>query len=1416
MKLRRKIFLIAISFVCLMTLTLFTLSAVAFSDTKSVYGLFYVDNFNVRENYSDSEVADGRSGTLLSTSTKGANFETKSEISGLFDCDFRLLNDVAENNTTEFRFNFTDAEDKDNKFSVVYVVSNNEQNIYVEKDGEQFGIFYDDSYTARQVTSSKNALGLYMQADVKDGSKIAFDPSTKQIWINGKLLWDLSKETNDGRNVGFYLDGFLKYNVEFEFNEIRYGKANFLIYSVLGSELSDGVYRENVAPRLTANVQDNMITDEAYVIPEPVAFDLEDGYIDKNSVQVEISFEGAVIESKNYVDGLTFSPSDVGAYDITYKVADSKGAIGTQNFVVQAFSEHPGVVYDHSESIEDTVCGVGTKIFIPSCRVYDGLFRYDALITPTVTVFKGEEKLFETTALEDSDFTFEEVGEYQVIYSIGEAKEKFVVNYEVSKDVATISYVKYNNSYTINDVVPIQNATITFHDETKTADYVIIRPDNSYSRSNNVLLNQIGQYTIEYSAVFNGRKIVFDYVFLSTNSVDSIFNEDAGISASLSTHPNALSLRGLLIDSKEKHEMTFSEPVDFATMKSEENFIELISVAREVGAFEYNRFYITIADAENKDNFIKIQVYAGASTSNACVSVALGNSAYYAYANDNVTVNEGALNGRKIVHSFNNQFTNVSDHIIKLRFDYENKKILARVSGDNYEVIADFNDMSFIKKYGKEFDGFTSGKAYVSVSYNFRRVQEIDWQDKAFYIRNCKYMVTKIGGYVFDSGSIVDSLAPEINVKTTPVISQAIVGRSYSIFDATAVDNTSGNVAVKKYVFYNYGMADEILMPLKNNAFVPKITGNYTIVYRATDLYGNTAVETVSLSAITASDELTMDLSENATELLAGKKVYLKQINAFGGVGNYQIDRQIAYKTDGKACDLGKDENGYYFIPERSGEYLVTLKVSDYVGQKVERTYSITIERNVNPVIVSDIHLPPVFTAGVENTLPTIYGIDYSVYPNENVVANAYVKYPNTSSYEKISGNKFVLDKAKVSAGQKLTVKYELVGKNGVSSFENEIPVAVFSEKDGQINIKDYFVTNNFGVVCDSGISFASQAENGSVTFGKKLLASNLTVSLEILEEKFGALVFVLTDSENFENQIKVKVFKGADGTYRYTIFGSEREYKVDLVQSTLIFNYDNQSKMVYFSNSTKNCAYLQSTEYGALFEGFTSNYVFLQVCVEDAVSAKFEISNILNQTITNDIYDIGEPIVQTESAYGGNATVGQKYTIPKAYAGDVLSYVSGVTVTVKAPDGKTAVATDGTSLSNASADKAYEIDLTLEGKYMIKYTCYDSNGNVNKGYAVNLLVSKPLVEKEIVISFSGDIASEAKVDETITLPTASVEDEDTQVKVVVFSPNYVSKTKFIKDNKITLSEKGTYTIMYMAFDEIGNSKVETFYINVK
>ena len=86
-------------------------------------------------------------------------------------------------------------------------------------------------------------------------------------------------------------------------------------------------------------------------------------------------------------------------------------------------------------------------------------------------------------------------------------------------------------------------------------------------------------------------------------------------------------------------------------------------------------------------------------------------------------------------------------------------------------------------------------------------------------------------------------------------------------------------------------------------------------------------------------------------------------------------------------------------------------------------------------------------------------------------------------------------------------------------------------------------------------------------------------------------------------------------------------------------------------------------------------------------------------------------------------------------------------------------------------------------------------------------------------MTLNGEVVATAKVGDKITIPTATVSDNLTQVctlKVYIFNQNGQLLELKAEDKGFTPTAAGTYTVVYYAVDEAGNFAMQRFTIVVE
>ena len=135
---------------------------------------------------------------------------------------------------------FTDEVDGDN-FTIV-IEHGETMNAYVRFQNISAGIYYVNQKQL-DFTSFCNEDGAYTQFSTQKIS-VRFDPSTMCVYAGDEdstlwLVWDLSKEINDGRDVDASFTPMENYTVSFAMPSFALRSGSVLLYEVNGCALND-------------------------------------------------------------------------------------------------------------------------------------------------------------------------------------------------------------------------------------------------------------------------------------------------------------------------------------------------------------------------------------------------------------------------------------------------------------------------------------------------------------------------------------------------------------------------------------------------------------------------------------------------------------------------------------------------------------------------------------------------------------------------------------------------------------------------------------------------------------------------------------------------------------------------------------------------------------------------------------------------------------------------------------------------------------------------------------------------------------------------------------------------------------------------------------------------------------------------
>ncbi len=974
---------------------------------------------------------------------------------------------------------------------------------------------------------------------------------------------------------------------------------------------------------------------------------------------------------------------------------------------------------------------------------------------------------------------------------------------------------KINNTYLYGTSFTVPSATVQVGGENVEATATVAYPDGAVTNAKNIPLNQAGQYTVTYRANVDGAHYLERKQFTVQNSAYTLQDEASSAYYGTYTELGANS-EGLIVRLAQGDTLTFAQLIDMSALTGAETLFETFITPNMRGAYDFNKLYITLTDAEDSSIYLRFRLSRyirddrGVNTSyvavngNGQVPIGFENT----YHIDDELGTPLSMSFSAVMHQNNAWSGAVVDRAPdagKCTLSYNSFTMEAKASTKH---VAHLNNLNI---YEKAWTPWPSGKARLTIT-----AEELKSE-------TANFCITEILGMDLRATTFEEDEPPTIDVAMEQNdVPKGEVGRAYVIPSATAFDHYSGVCEVKTSVYRDYVTGDDkdeaISVSVVDGKFMPTVSGWHTIVYTAKDAFGNTSEEL--LSAYIADDlgEIEVQIpSDVTTSATLGSWVNVPSITYTGDCGQATVQTTVTFDNETMEIDDA-------FLPEVAGEYTVTYTVTDYIGRVGTASYTLTASAGDGYVVLDELVLPQVYVSDCEYVLPVIYAIDYSSGKAEKYLCTVHVTDQNgEKTYT--AGDSF---KPSVeNNGDKVKISYQ---NDGEELIVREVPAVLVRGAKNNIDSKNYLYGEGFstsfkddaGAWLDKGIAIIADGatERCGWTFATPQIADGFVMEMQGIAsraKKFDALRVTLTDSQNAKEQIAIEATVETGGT-TITIGDSV----LSVATSTLVT--DGKYVVSYNEGKIKwddTGVFVEKTVNGETFNGFTSGLVYVRVEMLNAQEgAAYKLLNLCGSWLSRYNLESYAPNFKVLGEFSKEESIDTVYELYPAIANDVFCPNTELTMTVTAPDGTIVVDTDGVVLENVVPNKSYFISLSQYGQYKATYRAVEKDW-----VKENLLelVQSIFVVDEIPpqIHFTNATQTTAKVGDVLVLPDFVVDDnltapEDIRVERGVFTPT--GKYIRFKDNEnaIRCAYAGEYVFQVMVFDERDNLTTVKHIITVK
>ena len=963
-------------------------------------------------------------------------------------------------------------------------------------------------------------------------------------------------------------------------------------------------------------------------------------------------------------------------------------------------------------------------------------------------------------------------------------------------------------AYYLGTEFTLPEAKLTVGEKTVDASVVLAFPDGSVTRAEKTVLTQVGTYVLKYSAMVDGKPYGKEVAFDVRGDMITYKSDATKIGYQTCQYASDPTQEYLTVSLAQGDKIAFSQLIDVSNITKDETLIDLFVAPTKEGMADFDQLYYLFTDSMNPDVYLKVKLSRYTKNSGAAFFLSGGNGqemkGYEAKPNKLHVNNEYGAAFENITFDALNQSkapVYVDDFAACFRYDAATRTTYAVNPSKGLTMIIDQDSTLY---YETLWTGFPSGKVSLTM-----------WAE-GYNSANATFCITDVRGID------VSAYGQKFEENTPPVIQvdndyeqmpEAMLGGMYAIPEATAIDDYSGVCDVDVSVWCNYAASNAVLVDVVDGKFATNRKGYYSIVYTATDRYGNVAEEVLTVHAGNEIPAITVQPLFTPTEnAVLGEWLSLStDLEITGGSGNKTVEVTLSNGNDVyEVEDTG-------FRLEKAGTWTITYTATDYVGNVGEYSYTLQTELPTQPILVDEVMIPQIFISAQPYTIPAIYANDYRTGTLNRGLCDVEVTDVNgTKTYK--AGN--TVSPVVAENGNKVFVAFKF---GGVILKQLEIPtILAWDKEDGSSKLQEqnYFYGDGFNAEKTAeGVKINIEESSAEWTFANALVAQGLSIELmgDFGKTNYHGFELTLVDAENTSNAICMQVTKKEEVSL-FSVYGSDvvLELHCNLNEEKLTLGFVDNA---FTANGT--ALAVTKTMEGDVFNGFTSSKVYASVKVLEAEGvAAYKVVSVNGNPFTGKTRDQVSPNITIFGDYGGSYALNSTYTVNAAVASDVLSPNVTFTMSVRTPSGSFMKDVNGKELRDVDPSVSYQIVLSEYGQYNVTYTAAEDSTFSPRPTKREFPFGINVVDMEAPeITFTANFQTSAKVGELLIVPDFTVSDnvtaeEDIIVAKYACNP-FGGMINLLDGNSIKVEHVGVYELRVIAVDKIGNIKMIQVYITV-
>ena len=935
-------------------------------------------------------------------------------------------------------------------------------------------------------------------------------------------------------------------------------------------------------------------------------------------------------------------------------------------------------------------------------------------------------------------------------------------------------------------------------------------------------LNETGEYTLTYYAEYAGETIFAEEKFVVANKQWTVssprssatYGDLTGFGATVKRDGQDVSWadgkQGIRVSLAEGDVFRYNVPTNVYEMGNVVDLFKIYPDMRETAetakelqsSNTVNCYYVTVrlVDAYDKNNYVEFLLWGD--------KIAFYNSAGWngqspvgLEACDESSTSakkieyEGVYYHKQLITRYekvaqwgvNTRAWTSKELVVKggfnAQWDMTTNKIYSLIES-NSKLITDLDD-SFLHEENV-FQGFSTGEVFLEIQpqvYNGGQNIEIEIEE-----------LLGLSGAELADAEYVDTVAPimELQTQETDHMGVYVSKNEEIVIPECFVRDLNFQGDLKANVYYNYGSKEQITVQLKDGKFTPTQLGTYTLVYTATDSFGNKGYATMRYNVI---DEKPFSYAEEKVNgVLVGEWNTLPVLSVEGNNLQPTITTSVV-DPKGNKCEVEDSK----FFAGYLGEYTITYEIKDNVYTRYY-TYKASTGAESGVYFYDEPILPNYF----------VKDATYDIFALQAYTISADGKVPHTSTtYVSVDNGEFVklTEETKteytVTANTCLQFEYRYQNESKRSEKISVLDVDYAEEKK---NYAGFFVgdyTQQVGQSNQMDFRFNGSQTTGYVELITPVLFNGLTFTFIVPKTlaNYSTITVQICDYANLQTMNTVVYEKIPQGVSA-SVNGTKAQKLKDVFADTYSIQIDGDE--IVLDN-------IASFPVNAFESRVCLLKISLDGIFEESILSLKEVSGNRLREKTKE----ADLIIGYDSSMG-TYNSGTTYTTSTAMVNGAftvcLESATKITVT---KDGNIVKDVNGNPIKDLSATSQYTFELNEVGTYIVEYIATvgketvreQANVVVSDKVAPTITFEKGLNESKYVKVKAGTEYTFASFEVSDNL-TAK---EDLIMTIYVRNANF--NTLQIGGTSTTFVYKGFYIIQVYCMDTDGN--YATAYYNV-